>query len=102
MVVHVPADGTAARVLGGAVRRIPVLDVLPGMLLAGLDGLTPFDRLRPLLPEARGPVTRMLLAAWDQALTTALRHAGGPAGPRQGTGSRPGTDLRAGGGRLGR
>ena len=49
------------------------------MLLAGLDGLTPFDRLRPLLPEARGPVTRMLLAAWDQALTTALRHAGGPA-----------------------
>ena len=80
MVVHVPADGTAARVLGGVVRRIPVLDVLPGMLLAGLDGLTPFDRLRPVLPEARGPVTRMLLAAWDQALTTAVRHAGGPPG----------------------
>ena len=79
VVVHVPADGTAARVLGGAVRRIPVLDVLPGMLLAGLDGLTPFDRLRPVLSEARGPVTRMLLAAWDQALTTAVRHAGGPA-----------------------
>lgn len=77
-VVHVPADGTAARILGEAVRRIPVRDVLPGMLLAGLDGLTPFDRLRPLLPEARGPVTRMLLAAWDQALTAALRHAGGP------------------------
>jgi len=79
LVVHVPADGTAARVLGRAVRRIAVRDVLPGMLLAGLDGLTPFDRLRPLLPEARGPVTRMLLACWDQALTTALRHAGGPA-----------------------
>jgi hypothetical protein len=80
MVVHVPADGTAARILSGAARRIPVRDVLPGMLLAGLDGLTPFDRLRPLLPEARGPVTRMLLAAWDQALTTALTHVGGPAG----------------------
>jgi hypothetical protein len=79
VVVHVPADGTAARLLGGTVRRIPVSEVLPGMLLAGLDGLTPFDRLRPLLPEARGPVTRMLLAAWDQALTTALRRAGGPA-----------------------
>ncbi|HET6185540.1 MAG TPA: hypothetical protein VFE59_00910 [Trebonia sp.] len=78
-VVHVPADGTAARILGGAVRRIPVRDVLPGMLLAGLDGLTPFDRLRPLLPEARGPVARMLLAAWDQALAAALRQAGGPA-----------------------
>jgi hypothetical protein len=50
------------------------------MLLAGLDGLTPFDRLRSLLPEARGPVTRMLLAAWDQALETALRRTGGPAG----------------------
>jgi hypothetical protein len=79
MVVHVPVDGTAARILGEMVRRIPVTDVLPGMLLAGLDGQTPFDRLRPLLPEARGPVTRMLLAAWDQALTTALRLTGGPA-----------------------
>jgi hypothetical protein len=78
VMVYVPADGTAARVLGRTVRRIPVPDVLPGMLLAGLDGLTPFDRLRPVLPEARGPVTRMLLAAWDQALTTAVRHAGGP------------------------
>ena len=72
------------------------------MLLAGLDGLTPFDRLRPLLPEARGPVTRMLLAAWDQALATALRHTGGPTAARQGTGRRPGTDLGVGGGRLGR
>lgn len=79
LVVHVPADGTAARILDGTVRRIPVREVLPGMLVAGLDGLTPFDRLRPLLPEARGPVTRMLLAAWDQALGTALQRAGGPA-----------------------
>jgi hypothetical protein len=79
MVVHVPADGTAARVLGEVVQRIPVTDVLPGMLLAGLDGQTPFDRLRPLLPEARGPVTRMLLAAWDQALAIALRLTGGSA-----------------------
>ena len=79
-VVYVPADAMAARILGGAIRRIRVRDVLPGMMLAGLDGLTPFDRLRPLLPEARGPVTRILLAAWDQALSTALRHAGGPAG----------------------
>jgi hypothetical protein len=79
-VVHLPADGKAARVLDGAVRRIPVREVLPGMLLAGLDGLTPFDRLRPLLPEARGPVTRMLLAAWDQAIEIALLRHGGPAG----------------------
>lgn len=80
LVVHVPADGKAARILNGTVHRIPARDVLPGMLLAGLDGLTPFDRLRPLLPEARGPVTRMLLTAWDQALETALRFADGPAG----------------------
>jgi hypothetical protein len=78
IVVCVPSDGTAARVLDEVVRRIPVTDVLPGMLLVGLDGRTPFDRLRPLLPEARGPVTRMLLAAWDQALATALRLTGGP------------------------
>ncbi len=78
VVVYVPADGTAVRVLGEAIRRIPIADVLPGMLLAGLDGRTPFDRLRPLLPEARGPVTRMLLTAWDQALVTALRRTGGP------------------------
>ena len=77
--VHVPAAGIAARILDGAVHRLPVLDVLPGMLLVGLDGLTPFDRLRPLLLEARGPVTRMLLTAWDQALTRARQHVGGPA-----------------------
>ena len=76
--IYVPADGKAARVLDGTVRLIPVREVLPGMLLAGLDGLTPFDRLRPLLPEARGPVTRMLLAAWDQAIENALRRHGGP------------------------
>ncbi len=78
--VYVPADGVVARVLDGAIRRISIRDVLPGMLLAGLDGLTPFDRLRHLLPEARGPVARMLLAAWDQALAVALRRVGGPAG----------------------
>jgi hypothetical protein len=78
-VVHVPAYGTVVRILRGATHRILVQDVRQGMLLVGLDGLTPFDRLRPLLPEARGPVTRMLLAAWDQALTTALRRGGGPA-----------------------
>jgi hypothetical protein len=77
IVVHVPAAGMATRVLNGAVRRLPVLDVLPGMLLVGLDGLTPFDRLRPLLVEARGPVTRMLLTTWDQALTMARQRAGG-------------------------
>ena len=102
VVVHVPADGTAARVLGRAVRRIPVLDVLPGMLLAGLDGLTPFDRLRPVLSEARGPVTRMLLAAWDQALTTAVRHADGPAALARALAGGRAPDLRAGGGCLGR
>ncbi len=79
LVVHVPADSMAVRILDGAVGRLPVLDVLPGMLLADLDGLTPFDRLRPLLVEARGPVARLLLTAWDQALTTARQRSGGPA-----------------------
>jgi hypothetical protein len=78
-VVHVPADGTVARILAGVIRRIPSRDLQPGMLLVGLDGLTPFDRLRPLLPEARGSVTRILLAAWDQALTVSLQRVGGPA-----------------------
>lgn len=78
LLVHVPAEGTAARILDGAVRRMQFRGVLPGMLLVGLDGLTPFDRLRPLLAEARGPVTRMLLTAWDQALGMALRRFGGP------------------------
>ncbi|MGH3408637.1 MAG: hypothetical protein ACRDRJ_40010, partial [Streptosporangiaceae bacterium] len=76
--VHVPAAGMAVRILDGVVYRLSVLDVLPGMLLVGLDGLTPFDRLRPLLLEARGPVARMLLTAWDQALTRARQQVGGP------------------------
>jgi hypothetical protein len=77
VVVHVPGDALVVRVLDGAARRLPALDVLPGMLLAGLDGRTPFDRLRPLLVEARGQVARMLLSAWDQALTIALQRADG-------------------------
>lgn len=78
VVIYVPAQGTVARVLDSTVRRIPALEVSPGMLVTALDGVTPFDRLRPLLLEARGPVTRMLLTAWDQALTMALRGTGGP------------------------
>lgn len=77
--VHVPADAMAVRTLDGVICRIPFREVLPGMLLVGLDGQTPFDRLRPLLPEARGPVARMMLASWEQALTSALRGLGSPA-----------------------
>ena len=80
VVVHVPAHGTVARVLDGRVRRCPALDARPGMIVTALDGVTPFDRLRPLLLEARGPVARMLLTAWDQALTMALGSTGGPTG----------------------
>jgi hypothetical protein len=39
--VHVPADGKAVRILDGTVCQIPVREVLPGMFLVGLDGLTP-------------------------------------------------------------
>jgi hypothetical protein len=78
VVVYVPAQGTVARVLDGTVRRIPAVEVSTGMLVTALDGVTPFDRLRPLLLEARGPVTRMLLTAWDQALAIALMATGGP------------------------
>src|SRR5260370_4840839 len=49
VLVHVPRDGKAARVLDGAVRRIPLREILPGMLLAGLDGLTPFASAPPPL-----------------------------------------------------
>lgn len=77
LTVNLPADSTVARLLNGAVRRIAALDVTPGMLLTGLDGPTLFDRLRPMLVEARGPVTSLLLTAWDQALDMALRNTGG-------------------------
>jgi hypothetical protein len=80
VVIYVPARLKVTRILDCTVQRVPVLDVSPGMLVMGLDGIAPFDRLRPLLVEARGPVTRMLLAAWDQALNMALRRTVGPAG----------------------
>lgn len=74
--IHVPVQRTVLRILADRSTRIPVLEVQPGMLLTNLDGLTAFERLRPLLIEARGPVSRMLLAAWDQALEMALRRCG--------------------------
>jgi hypothetical protein len=78
--VHIPVDASVLRILAGRMSRIPTLEVLPGMLLADLNGVTPFDRLRPLLLEARGPATRMLLTAWEQALSEALHRCGGPSG----------------------
>lgn len=77
LVVNVLADGTVMRLLDGALRRTPTFEISPGMLVTALDGVTPFDRLRPLLLEARGPVTRLLLTAWDQALSLALAATGG-------------------------
>ncbi|MGW5417396.1 DISARM anti-phage system protein DrmE domain-containing protein [Actinomadura geliboluensis] len=79
LIVHVPAQGTILRLLMGSPRRMAVLDVAPGMLITALDGVSPFERLRPLLVETRGPVTRMLLTAWDQAVDEALQRVGGPA-----------------------
>lgn len=74
--VQVPVQRSVLRILGAHTTRIPVLEVAPGMLVADLGGDSAFERVRPLLLEARGPVTRMLLAAWDQSLAMALREAG--------------------------
>lgn len=64
------------RVTAGKVSRISVLDVRPSMLVADIEKPSTFDRLRSLLLETRGTVTRMLLAAWDQALAIAVRRCG--------------------------
>jgi hypothetical protein len=77
--LQIPVQRTVLRILADRAVRIPVLDVVPTMLVANLDGLTAFERLRPLLVEARGSVTRMLLAAWDQALEMAIRRCGSSA-----------------------
>ncbi|MDT3438735.1 hypothetical protein [Pseudofrankia sp. BMG5.37] len=77
--VWLPLATLVMRVLGDRTQRLAVADIAPGMLLVGLDGCSPFDRFRSLLVQTRGPVTQMLLAAWDQALREALSLAGGPA-----------------------
>ena len=100
--VHVPADG---RLCGFWME--PRADFLPSMCCLAccwLDwtGRTPFDRLRPLLVEARGQVARMLLTAWDQALTIALQRADGPTALTRELVSKRDADLCAGGHCLGR
>ena len=75
-IVKVPASRKILRILAGTARSIPVLEVVPSMLVAGIEGPTPFERLRPMLIEARGPVARMLLGAWDQALEMATLRCG--------------------------
>lgn len=75
--ILVPVQRPVLRIIGDQTERIPVLQAEPSMLVANLEGATAFERLRPLLEDSRGGVTRMLLAAWDQALEIALRQCGG-------------------------
>jgi hypothetical protein len=75
--VNVPVHRWVIRIVAGTATRIPVLDVRPSMLVADVIGPATFERLRALLVDLRGSVTRMLLAAWDQALTIAIDHCGG-------------------------
>jgi hypothetical protein len=75
--VNLPTGARVTRIIGEASSRAPVLSLASGMLIVGVDGLSPFERLRPLLLEARGPVARLFMAAWDQALEMALRASGG-------------------------
>jgi hypothetical protein len=78
--VLVPVDATVTRILNGRVLRIRASEIEPGMLLSGMDGQTPFERLRPLLVDSRGAMTSMLLTAWEHALDMALVKAGGASG----------------------
>lgn len=74
--VTVAVSQRLVRILAGQTRRIPTLDVQPGMLLADIIGPTTFDRMRALMEQTHGPMTRMLLAAWDHALSIARAHYG--------------------------
>jgi hypothetical protein len=78
--VCMPAQARVARVFRGRIERLPVRAVTSGMLLAGLDGLTPFDVLRPALLRARGPIVTTLMNAWDNALIRCWHTTGGSAG----------------------
>lgn len=74
--VNLPTEARVTRIVGETSSRLPVLSLEVGMLVVGVDGLSPFERLRPLLLESRGPVARLFLTAWDQALDMALRATG--------------------------
>jgi hypothetical protein len=81
--VLLPVDANVTRILNGRVQRIQASEIEPGMLLTGLDGKTPFERLRPLLVDSRGAMTNMLLTAWEHALDMALIKAAGATGLAQ-------------------
>ncbi len=76
-VACVPVNRTIVRILGSRATRVPVLAVEPTMLVADIEGPVAFERLRSMLTDVRGGVTRMLLAAWAQALDTAMTGSGG-------------------------
>lgn len=78
--IRMPAQRSALRVLADTAVRVPVLDIQPSMLIADITGPTAFERLRPILLESRGSATRLLLAAWEQALHIAEHRSGGTTG----------------------
>lgn len=75
-----PPGKPVMRLLNQRATTIAARDLSAGMLVVGIDGPTPFQRLRPMLMEARGVVPRMLLIAWGCALDAALEARGGPGG----------------------
>jgi len=80
--IVLPARKPVMRLLNHAATTIPAQEMAEGMLVAGPDGPTPFQRLRPLLVEARGTGPRILMFAWECAVDAALERFLGPAGLR--------------------
>jgi hypothetical protein len=76
LTLNISVRQSILRVTAGKVSRISVLDVRPSMLVADIEEPSTFDRLRSLLLETRRSPTRMFLAAWEQALTIAVRRCG--------------------------
>ncbi|OCB50832.1 hypothetical protein A5722_32345 [Mycobacterium vulneris] len=76
--VNVAVSQRVLRIVAGRAHRIGALDIQPSMLVADIAGPSTFDRLRELLMQTRGSVTKMLLAAWDHALALALTRYGSP------------------------
>ena len=75
-----PGRKPVMRLLNRVAITISAQDLAEGMLVAGLDGPTPFQRLRPLLVEARGMGPRILMVAWECAVDAALERFAGPVG----------------------
>lgn len=74
--LNVAVSQRVMRIVAGTATRIGALDVRPSMLVADLAGPSTFDRLRALLMQTHGPLTRMFVAAWDHALSIALTRCG--------------------------